>query len=147
MNNQEKFKTRSSETKRLHRNPFRSNCSLFVFNLFLNWKYLFWYIFDFAGGWVIKHFSPGRFPETKLLAFWPYLEQQYYVSKITLLEIFILLFQHNNGALGWECFQKVTEKEHQGFEYIYVKGKLAKKIQNLVVLVVVQSSSNNLKFI
>ena len=32
-------------------------------------KYIFWYAFDYTGGWVIRKFSLGRFPETRLL-FW-----------------------------------------------------------------------------
>ena len=35
----------------------------------LDWlcrKYIFWYTFGYAGGWVIKDFSPGQFPETRL---------------------------------------------------------------------------------
>ena len=35
--------------------------------VFWNWKYIFWYIFDCAGWWVIIFFSPAWFPETKLL--------------------------------------------------------------------------------
>ena len=30
-------------------------------------KYIFWYTFDFADRWVINKFSPGRFPETRIL--------------------------------------------------------------------------------
>ena len=37
--------------------------------VFWNWKYTFWYKFDYGAGWVIKTFSPGRFPETWLLFF------------------------------------------------------------------------------
>ena len=36
--------------------------SLFVF---WNWKYIFWYTLDYAGGWVINVLSPIRFPETR----------------------------------------------------------------------------------
>ena len=34
---------------------------------FLKLKYIFWYTFGYAGGWMIKKFSPRRFPETRLL--------------------------------------------------------------------------------
>ena len=41
---------------------------LLVFYFFKkNWKYIFWYTFDYGGGWVIKFFSTARFPETRLL--------------------------------------------------------------------------------
>ena len=38
--------------------------SLFVFFacfFFWNLKYIFWYTFDYAGGWVIKNFHPTDF--------------------------------------------------------------------------------------
>ena len=41
-----------------------------LFVAFWNWKCIFWYTFDCPGGWVIKRFSPGRFPETRLFSFW-----------------------------------------------------------------------------
>ena len=49
-------------------------CFFFVclFVAFWNWKCIFWYTFDCPGGWVIKRFSPGRFPETRLFSFWPH---------------------------------------------------------------------------
>ena len=37
---------------------------LFVFR---NWKHIFWFTLDYAGGWVKKKFSPGRIPGTRLL--------------------------------------------------------------------------------
>ena len=45
----------------------------FCFLYFFTWKkeYMFWYTFGYAGGWVIKKFSPDRFSETKLLFSWP----------------------------------------------------------------------------
>ena len=43
-----------------------------LFVAFWNRKCIFWYTFDCPGGWVIKRFSPGRFPETRLFSFWPH---------------------------------------------------------------------------
>ena len=47
---------------------------LLLLLLLLFWisKYIFWYTFNYTGGWVINKFSPGRFPETRLLFVWPY---------------------------------------------------------------------------
>ena len=45
---------------------------LLLFWLFaVSWKKkcVFWYTFDYAGGWVINIFSPDRFLETRLLYF------------------------------------------------------------------------------
>ena len=42
------------------------SCFWFLFEIK---KYIFWYTFDYAGGWVIMKFSPDRFPETRLLFF------------------------------------------------------------------------------
>ena len=88
MDNQEKFTTRSSKLKEHRSNlqmyisyPVRFSTdnffsslvyfSYFVFLSFFLWneKYIFWYTFDYAGGWMIKHFSPSRFSETRLLFF------------------------------------------------------------------------------
>ena len=92
MNNQEKFTTwlnklnvrrANSQITSLYAVIFSTIFSillefifLFVFLLFLilffwNWKYVFWYPFDYVGGWQINFFSPSRFPETRLLFFRP----------------------------------------------------------------------------
>ena len=101
MNNQQKLTTRSSKLRvhransqtislYLVRFSTDNRYSLFFFNFFcfflsffflfffcflyfFTWKkeYMFWYTFGYAGGWVIKKFSPGRFSETKLLFSWP----------------------------------------------------------------------------
>ena len=94
MNSKEKSATRSSKLK-VHRvnsqtissYPVRfSPCLLFFFFsffwfflcllsllvfcfVFLIWNIIFRYVFDYATGWVIKTFSPDRFPETRLLFF------------------------------------------------------------------------------
>ena len=41
-----------------------------LFGCFLKLK-IYWYTLDYTGGWAIKQFSPGRFPEKRLHFFWP----------------------------------------------------------------------------
>ena len=73
MNNQEKLTIRSRKLKvywvnlqaiSLHSFAF---CLLFI--IFFKSKIYIWYTFDYVGGWETKKFSPGPFPETRLLFF------------------------------------------------------------------------------
>ena len=58
--------------------------------IFLNKKYIFWYTFDYVGEQVVKkNFSPGQFPQTRLL-FWPNLSYALFCFSIRNLH------QHQN---------------------------------------------------
>ena len=88
--------------------------------IFWNQKYIFWYTFDSPGGWLTKKFSPGWFPETRLL-FWG-------LSKIVSLYVETLekAFENTLWKLllyGWFKLKHLlftTNLHNTGFSVLYV---------------------------
>ena len=45
----------------------------------------------------------------------------------------MLFVQSKNGTYGLECFQKLNEEKHHGFEYFHVKTELGKTCENIFI--------------
>ena len=94
---------------------------------------MFWYKFDYAGGWVIKNFSPGRFQETRLLFLAlsiSALKEAFFLSKINKNSV----YDHINLNVVKKCFVEINKPVKHLFNLSLENGIFLEKWKWLKLL-------------
>ena len=94
---------------------------------------MFWYKFDYAGGWVIKNFSPGRFRETRLLSLAlsiSALKEAFFLSKINKNSV----YDHINLNVVKKCFVEINKPVKHLFNLSLENGIFLEKWKWLKLL-------------